>query len=121
MTYSYNKDLVHNYLEMLNSDSNSKDMVVTALHNLVQMLDYAGIVIMESTSKFLEACQVLEMVDLDYDAMEAQKKFINELIQRMDKERAYDALIGEIIERIVFSYKFHHPTIRKVLEYFIDS
>ncbi|CAI2386997.1 unnamed protein product [Moneuplotes crassus] len=118
---SYNKDLVQNYLEMLNSENNSKDMVVTALNNLVQMLDYSGIIIMESTSKFLQACQVLEMVDLDYDAMESQKKFINELIQRMDKERAYDALISEIIERIVFSYKFHHPTIRKVLEFFIDS
>lgn len=39
----------------------------------------------------------------------------------MNSERAYDALIGDIIEKIVFSYKFHHPTIREVLEYFVDT
>ena len=96
-------------------------MIITALNNLVQMIDYASTVIMGSTSKFIAACQVLELVDLDYEAMDIQKQFINELIQKMNKERAYDAIVSEVIERIVFSYKFHHPTIRKVLEFFIDS
>lgn len=106
---------------MLNSENNSKDMVITALHNLVQMIDYAVTVIMGSTKKFMEACQVLEMVDLPYDAMDSQKKFINEIIQKMNYERAFDVLIGEVLERIVFSYKFHHPSIRTVLEFFMDS
>ena len=85
------------------------------------MLDYAASVIMGSTKKFMQACQVLELVDLPYDAMESQKKFINEIIQKMSWDRAYDVLIGDVIEKIVFSYKFHHPTIREVLEYFMDS
>lgn len=85
---------------MLNSDSNSKDMVITALHNLVQMLEYGVEVIMKTTSKFMQAWQVLELVDLPYDAMESQKRFINEIIQRMNADRAYDALIGDVIERI---------------------
>lgn len=106
---------------MLNDENNSKDMIITALNNLVQMIDFSSTIIMGSTSKFMTACQVLELVDLDYDAMETQKKFINEIIQKMNKERAYDAIVGDVIERIVFSYKFHHPTIRKILEFFIDS
>lgn len=118
---SYNQDLVQNYLDMLDADSNSKDMVVTALHNLVQMLDYSITVIMGSTRKFIQACQVLELVDLSYDAQDSQKKFINEIIQKMNSERAYDALIGDIIDKVIFSYKFHHPNIREVLEFFIDS
>ena len=118
---SYNQDLVQNYLDMLDADSNSKDMVVTALHNLVQMLDYSITVIMGSTRKFIQACQVLELVDLSYDAQDSQKKFINEVIQKMNSERAYDALIGDIIDKVIFSYKFHHPNIREVLEFFIDS
>ena len=96
-------------------------MIVTALHNLVQMIDYGMTVIMGSTHKFLQAWQVLELVDLDYDAMDSQKNFINGMIQKMNNERAYDAIISEVIERIVFSYKFHHPSVRKVLEYFIDA
>jgi hypothetical protein len=50
-----------------------------------------------------------------------KNKIINEMIQKMNNERAYDALLGEVIEKVVFSYKFHHPTIREVLEYFVDS
>jgi hypothetical protein len=75
-------------------------MVITALHNLVQMLEYGVEVIMKTTSKFMQACQVLELVDLPYDAMESQKRFINEVIQRMNADRAYEALIGDVIERI---------------------
>ena len=30
-------------------------------------------------------------------------------------------ILAYVIWSIVFSYKFHHPTIREVLEYFIDS
>lgn len=52
---SYNQDLVQNYLDMLATDSNSKDMVITALHNLVQMLDYSVTVIMGSSKKFIQA------------------------------------------------------------------
>lgn len=85
------------------------------------MIDYAIVVIMGSTSKFIQACQILELVDLNYDAMDSQKKFINSMIDKMNSERAYDALIGDVLEKIIFSYKFHHPTIREVLEYFVDS
>ena len=51
---SYNQDLVQTYLDMLNSETNSKDMVITALDNLVQMIDYAITVIMGSSHKFMQ-------------------------------------------------------------------
>ena len=75
---------------MLNSSSNSKDMVVTAIHNLDQMLDYAITVIMGSTQKFIQLCQILELVDLPYEARESQKSIINAVIRKMNSERAYD-------------------------------
>lgn len=39
----------------------------------------------------------------------------------MNSDRAYDVLAGDVIEKVIFSYKFHHPVIREVLEFFVDS
>jgi hypothetical protein len=45
---------VQSYLDMLSEDTNSKDMIITALNNLEQMLDYALVVVMGSTKKFIQ-------------------------------------------------------------------
>ena len=76
---------------------------------------------MKSTQKFTQALQLFKFTDLPFNAQQAQLRLIEAFNASMNEERAYDAILADSIDRIVFVYRYHHPRFRMPLQTFVDN
>mmetsp|Transcript_35427 Transcript_35427/g.26387 ORF Transcript_35427/g.26387 Transcript_35427/m.26387 type:complete len:119 (-) Transcript_35427:511-867(-) len=113
--------MLQEYLELIHIDTTPKDYVIYAIHNIDLMLDYAMIKIMADRTRFLSLIQIFQYTDLPYHAQESQIKIINYMTNSMNKDRAYDFLKADGIERIIFAFKHYHPMMRAPIIEFVNS
>jgi len=117
---SWNQDLVQEYLDQLNEDMYSRDVIHTAIHNMDWMIDYVLTIAMKDTAKFVLLMRLFEFVDLPFEVQSSQIRIIEAVIKQMNPDWAFDFMCSDGMQKIVFAYKFHHPRLREILERLID-
>ena len=75
---------------------------------------------MVTHERFLACFKLFEFYNFPENAKDSQMKILDYLTKYLTPERAMDVLTNEGINRIVKSYKVHHPNMRNLLHRFIE-
>jgi hypothetical protein len=67
---------------------------------------------MDTPERFLSCFKLFEFYNFPDNARDSQGKILDYLVRFLTKDRAFDVLRNEGINRIVKAYKLHHPSMR---------
>ena len=71
--------------------------------------------------RFLACFKLFEFYNFPENARSSQQKILDYLTRYLTAERAEDVLRNEGLTRLIKSYKLHHPSMRGILNRFLES
>ena len=75
---------------------------------------------MSTPERFLACLKLFEFYNFPENARDSQIKILDYIVKYLTEERAVDAFRNEYLMRIVKCYKVHHPSLRNILQRFIE-
>ncbi|CDW91065.1 UNKNOWN [Stylonychia lemnae] len=116
----YSTNLLNDYCQMLHPEINNRDVIIFAMHQIDRIIEHCVQDIMTSTERFLAVLKLFEFYNFPENARDSQIKILDYTIKYLTEERAVDAFRNETIMRIVKCYKVHHPSLRNILQRFVE-
>lgn len=75
---------------------------------------------MDTPERFLACFKLFEFYNFPENARDSQMRIMDYMVKYLTRDRALDVLRNEGINRIIKSFKVHHPSMRSILQRFVE-